>query len=248
MRSARGALEAILLSAAVTLSSLALAISGCSSGASTYQTQYPSSYTVRPGDTVYGIATRFHVSTARLMAANGIGDPRALRVGQTLVLPASYLTVAPLPQRADTFPFHGVRESRQFAWPVEHGQVSSGFGMRGGTMHEGVDIAAPAGTPVTAADSGTVIFTGKLRGYGSTIIIRHDDHYTTVYGHNQVNLVHEGERVTRGQMIGQLGRSGHASGNNLHFEVRCDNVARNPLAYLPRPQPEAITFASDVAE
>ena len=102
-------------------------------------------------------------------------------------------------------------------------------------MHDGVDIAAPVGTPVLAADSGVVIFSGTLHGYGNTVIIRHDDGYATVYGHNSRNLVSEGTRVARGQEIGEIGRSGRTTGANLHFEVRRDNVAQNPLAYLPEP-------------
>lgn len=111
-------------------------------------------------------------------------------------------------------------------------------------MHDGVDIAAPVGTPVYAADSGTVIFSGKLHGYGNTVIVRHDDAYATVYGHQERNLVAEGVRVRRGQEIGEIGRTGRTTGANLHFEVRCYNLAKDPLAYLPQPtQTSGITFA-----
>ncbi len=111
-------------------------------------------------------------------------------------------------------------------------------------MHDGLDIAAPVGTPVHAAEGGTVIYSGRLRGYGNVIIVRHDEHYVTVYGHNSENLVREGDSVARGQVIGSIGASGHTTGANLHFEVRRDNLARNPLAYLPRPEQTAgITFA-----
>ena len=108
-------------------------------------------------------------------------------------------------------------------------------------MHGGVDIAAPVGTPVLAADSGVVIFSGTLHGYGNTVIIRHDDGYATVYGHNERNLVSEGARVARGQEIGEIGRSGRTTGANLHFEVRRDNVAktRSPICPSPRPPTES---------
>jgi murein DD-endopeptidase MepM/ murein hydrolase activator NlpD len=128
---------------------------------------------------------------------------------------------------------------------VSRGVVSSGFGIRDGAKHDGVDIAAPAGTPVYAADSGVVIFSGTLHGYGNTVIIRHDDNYVTVYGHNQRNLVREGIRVSRGDEIGAIGRSGRTTGANLHFEVRRDNVAQDPLAYLPQPTlTNGISFAA----
>ncbi len=177
------------------------------------------------------------------MAANGLSDPRDLRVGQTLVIPGSYR--AGIGSERGVHPYTGERSSRQFLWPVAQGNVSSGFGIRNGAMHDGVDIAAPAGTPVYAADAGVVIFSGTIRGYGNTVIIRHDDGYVTVYGHNERNIVSEGARVARGQQVGAIGRSGRTTGANLHFEVRRDNVAQNPLAYLPAPAPEsAISFAA----
>ncbi len=100
-------------------------------------------------------------------------------------------------------------------------------------MHEGVDIAAPVGTPVRAAAAGRVIFVGRMRGYGNIVIVQHDRCYVTVYAHDSCNLVREGQAVKRGQVIGKVGRTGHTTGANLHFEVRRYNVATNPLAYLP---------------
>lgn len=215
---------------------------GAASAVSTSRT-----YTVVRGDTLYAIARRYGVSVGRLMNANGISDPRDLRVGRQLIIPGAYETasIGAVPPGVETATrYHGPRATRQFAWPVVDGTVTSGFGIRGGVMHDGVDIAAPAGTPVLAAGAGTVIFCGRLHGYGNTVIIRHGRHYVTVYGHDERNFVHEGERVARGQEIGEIGRSGHTTGANLHFEVRRDNIARNPLAYLPNPPPASgIVFA-----
>lgn len=205
-----------------------------------------SSYVVRPGDTFFRIAQHYNVSVGRLMAINGVSDPHDLRVGQTLVIPGSYriASMEPSASAIGVHPYVGQRADRQFDWPVSQGVVSSGFGMRNGAMHDGVDIAAPVGTPIHAADSGVVIFSGELHGYGNTVIIRHDDDYVTIYGHNQVNLVREGDRVNRGQTIADLGRSGRTTGANLHFEVRCDNIAHDPLAYLPQPtDTSGIAFA-----
>ena len=100
-------------------------------------------------------------------------------------------------------------------------------------MHEGIDIAVPVGTPVRAVDNGRVIFAGRMRGYGKIIIVQHENHFVTVYAHDSVNLVQEGEMVTRGQVIAKVGRTGHTTGANLHFEVRHNNIASNPLLYLP---------------
>jgi murein DD-endopeptidase MepM/ murein hydrolase activator NlpD len=202
-------------------------------------------HVVAPGETVYHIATEYGVSVGRLMVANGLSDPRELRVGQVLTIPGAYRSASIGTASSGVHRYTGERASRQFQWPVQNGVVSSGFGIRNGAMHDGVDIAAPVGTPVYAADSGVVIFSGTLHGYGNTVIIRHDDSYATVYAHNQRNLVSEGARVACGQQIGEIGRSGRTTGANLHFEVRRDNVAQNPLAYLPEPATsDGISFAA----
>jgi murein DD-endopeptidase MepM/ murein hydrolase activator NlpD len=116
--------------------------------------------------------------------------------------------------------------------------------MRNGVMHDGVDIVAGTGTAVRAADDGSVIFVGHLRGYGNAVILRHSGGYVTVYGHNQRNLVRYGAEVARGQLIAELGSTGRATGPNLHFEVRFQGQPVNPLAYLPEPTPATgISFA-----
>jgi len=227
-----------------------LALAGCAGGspASTYTSaasQRPVTHFVVAGETVYHIANEYGISVGRLMVANGLSDPRELRVGQVLTIPGAYRAASIGTASSGVHPYAGERASRQFQWPVSQGVVSSGFGIRNGAMHDGVDIAAPAGTPVYAADSGVVIFSGTLHGYGNTVIIRHDDDYATVYGHNERNLVSEGNRVARGQEIGEIGLSGRTTGANLHFEVRRDNVAKDPLAYLPEPASSGgISFAA----
>jgi murein DD-endopeptidase MepM/ murein hydrolase activator NlpD len=116
--------------------------------------------------------------------------------------------------------------------------------MRHGAMHDGIDIAAPIGTPILAADNGVVIFAGRLRGYGNVVIIQHSANYATVYGHNERILTREGEAVRRGEEIALMGMTGRATGPNLHFEVRYGNRPQNPLAYLPPPAASAgISFA-----
>jgi murein DD-endopeptidase MepM/ murein hydrolase activator NlpD len=230
---------------------MSIALAGCgdnSSPSSAYiplARQRPVTHVVAPGETAYHIANEYGVSVGRLMAANGISDPRELRVGQVLTIPDAYRAASIGTASRGMHPYTGERASRQFQWPVAQGVVSSGFGIRNGAMHSGVDIAAPVGTPVLAADSGVVIFSGTLHGYGNTVIIRHDDGYATVYAHNAHNLVGENARVASGQQIGEIGRSGRTTGANLHFEVRRDNVAQNPLAYLPEPTTsDGISFAA----
>ena len=141
-------------------------------------------------------------------------------------------------------PFEVDSDEPSTAWPVTAGQVSSPFGIRHGVKHDGVDIVAYAGAPVRAADDGTVIFSGRLRGYGNAVILQHSGGYVTVYGHNQRNLVRSGARVVRGQEIAELGSTGRATGPNLHFEVRYRGQPQNPLAYLSQPAPgPGISFA-----
>ncbi len=239
-------LQGAFLGAALATGLLA---AGCFSGAPPPPPSSPLAYhptvvrnvthTVRSGETIYHIARIYGVSTRRLMEANGITDAYNLRVGQTLRIP---LTHQPA-ELAGAGPWDVPRASRQFSWPVSPGVVSSGFGPRNGTMHEGVDIDAPVGTPVHAADDGVVIFSGPMRGYGNVVIIRHSGDYATVYGHNKVNLVREGQHVVRSQVIGEVGTTGRTTGPNLHFEVRRNNIAQNPLAYLPVSS-DGISFAS----
>ncbi len=223
-------------------------IAGCAAAPATtnhsYSYSYPVTHTVQAGETIYRIATRYGISPNALMRANGLSDPRQLRVGQVLTIPGSYRrfalrrdnSISPGPSRPPAPP-------HSFAWPIAGGEVSSGFGIRHGVMHDGIDIAAPPGTPVHAADDGVVVYVGRMRGYGNVVIVEHSDNFATVYGHDAANIVHEGERVARGQIIGEVGTSGRTTGPNLHFEVRYDNLAYNPLKFLPSGAPAAVTFA-----
>ena len=229
---------------------LAIALSGCASAPAAPENQAyasPLTHTVQSGETVYRIATRYGVSPMALMRANGISDPRELRVGQMLVIPGAYRQLALRRTGKDSIPQGPNRPPpppHSFGWPIAGGTVSSGFGIRHGVMHDGIDIAAPAGTPVHAADSGVVVYVGQLRGYGNVVILEHSDHFVTVYGHDATNMVQVGERIARGQVIAEVGNSGRTTGPNLHFEVRHDNLAYNPLEFLPADQsPAPVTFA-----
>jgi murein DD-endopeptidase MepM/ murein hydrolase activator NlpD len=116
-------------------------------------------------------------------------------------------------------------------WPVS-GPVTSGFGMRWGRMHEGIDIAVPTGTPVHASASGTVIHSGWLGGYGNLVVIDHGNGLATAYAHNSVLIVTVGQAVSQGQTVSLSGSTGHSSGPHVHFEVRVNGAAVDPLLYL----------------
>jgi murein DD-endopeptidase MepM/ murein hydrolase activator NlpD len=118
-----------------------------------------------------------------------------------------------------------------FIWPV-NGPVTSGFGMRWGRMHEGIDIGVPAGTPIHAAASGRVVYAGWMGGYGNLVAIDHGGGLSTAYGHQSSISVGNGQIVTQGQVIGYVGCTGHCFGDHLHFEVRINGSAVDPLGYL----------------
>lgn len=118
-----------------------------------------------------------------------------------------------------------------FTWPTS-GQITSGFGPRWGRMHEGLDIAAPTGRPITAAKSGKVIVAGPSGGYGNLVVIDHGGGLSTAYAHQSRIAVSVGDPVTQGGLIGYVGSTGHSTGPHLHFEVRVSGAARDPLPYL----------------
>jgi murein DD-endopeptidase MepM/ murein hydrolase activator NlpD len=113
-----------------------------------------------------------------------------------------------------------------------NGSFTSPFGMRWGRLHAGVDIAAPIGTPIRAADSGRVAIAGVTGGYGNYTCIQHGGGISTCYGHQSRIGVSVGQSVRQGQFIGAVGNTGHSTGPHLHFEVRVGGSPVNPMGYL----------------
>ncbi len=194
---------------------------------------------VERGETLYRIGKAYGVSDREIARLNKIDDPNRIEVGQELVIPHATKSVpvqvvTPTQARDDRPSLPELPTGPQpFVWPVQGGTVTSDFGPRGETHHDGIDIGCPLGTPVRAARTGNVLYSDRLRGYGNLIILEHGDGYVTVYAHNQENRVQPGAQVRQGDVIATVGETGKANGANLHFEVRKDNVARNPLFYLP---------------
>ena len=116
-------------------------------------------------------------------------------------------------------------------WPVQ-GVLTSPYGMRWGRMHEGIDIGAAQGTPIYAAAGGTVNYAGWEGGYGNLTLIDHGNGLATAYGHQSQLAVSSGQTVSRGQLIGYVGSTGHSTGPHVHFEVRVNGVPNDPLSYL----------------
>ena len=118
-----------------------------------------------------------------------------------------------------------------FIWPV-NAPITSPFGWRWGRMHEGIDLGAAYGTPIAAAAAGVVIYAGWEGGYGNLTVIDHGGGLATAYGHQSHIGVSVGESVSQGQIIGNVGSTGHSTGPHLHFEVRVNGQPVDPLGYL----------------
>lgn len=122
-----------------------------------------------------------------------------------------------------------VELSGRWQWPLKRVAISSGYGDRGSKFHQGVDLRAATGTPVMAAADGEVVYVGsKIRGYGRMVVLKHINNFYTVYAHHSRNQVRLGRRVKRGQVIALSGKSGHASGPHLHFEIRRGTQSFDP--------------------
>lgn len=197
-------------------------------------------HTVQKGQTLYRIANAYELSVEVVRRANHIGDPKKLKVGTRLWIPgARKVLQVPASKKSrsrtakkKTSPT--VKPRKGFLmWPSK-GTLTSRFGMRNGRKHEGIDIAAPKGTPIYSAAEGEVAFSGwGPTGYGKMVIIKHKHHLTTIYAHNSKLLVKKGNKVKQGQKISLMGSTGRSSGPHVHFEVRNDTHPQDPIKYLP---------------
>jgi len=216
----------------------------------------PGYYRIRRGDTLSEIAERRRIRMRTLAAWNNLGPPYALYAGNLLrVEPpdgrsppprAAGATVASrsgssgsgaravkTTARPSTAVAGGDAASSgiTWAWPVR-GPVKQGF-RSGDRTRQGVRIAVAEGTPVAAAADGTVVYSGSgLKGYGNLIIVKHNARYLSAYGFNRELLAREGDRVKRGQRVAVAGRAANGEGL-LHFEIRQNGVAVDPLRFLP---------------
>lgn len=201
---------------------------------------------VQKGDTLSGIAKKYDSSVSDIKEQNDV-EESSLQIGQTLLIPGGKPIVSQTKPKetisspakkeyiSSPKPSGGKRltsgQLGDWIWPVDGGVVTQGYGYtsfasRSGfyknNFHGGVDIGAPKGTSILAAKDGIVSIskTGYNGGYGNYIEISHFDGTKTRYGHNDSNLVKAGERVTQGQVIARMGRTGRATGDHLHFEIR----------------------------
>ena len=215
-------------------------------------------YRVRRGDTLFGIAWQKGVDYRLIASWNGIRPPYRIYAGQTLRLkppvasrkpplaPAPKATAkarseprartaskpSPRPVQRPASKKPAVRKKLAWRWPVQ-GRIVSSF-KAGDPLRQGVKIAGSSGKPILAAEGGKVVYSGSgLIGYGRLIIVKHNDNYLSAYGHNRKILVKEGDQVTKGKKIAEMGTANNGK-PMLHFEIRRDGKPVDPVRLLPR--------------
>jgi len=168
----------------------------------------------------------------RKQVASEIEESKALEAASAQLaakLRASQAQAASVATGSSSF---GEPSASGFVWPLS-GPITSPFGMRWGTLHPGIDIGVPTGTPIQAAGSGTVIWCGWMSGYGNLVMIDHHNGLASLYGHQSQIAIGCNQQVSQGQLIGYVGCTGFCTGPHLHFEVRLNGTPVDPLGYLP---------------
>lgn len=219
--------------------------------ASIKQSQQSGRYVVQRGDTLYSIAFRFGWDWRALAQRNSINSPYTIKPGQVIHInkPASAPTqtaakqpaskpapVAAVPAKPAAKPATQQAPAARartgnWQWPTE-GTTVAKFSSNT-SLNKGIDIAGNLGQPVRATAKGTVVYAGSgLRGYGELVIIKHDEVFISAYGHNRRLLVNEGQQVSAGQQIAEMGSTG-TDRVKLHFEIRRQGKPVDPMQYLP---------------
>lgn len=206
----------------------------------------PRRHQVVAGDTVYGVARRYGIDPSQIVSLNRIAAPYGIAPGQSLALPGQTPAIAtpnvaaraqPAAVRATkslaAIPAPPPRASGKFLWPVR-GRTIARYGRKKSGLHnDGINIAAPRGAPVYAADNGVVAYAGnELRGFGNLILLKHAGGWVTAYAHTQDFLVTRGQTVRRGQPIARIGSSGNVATPQLHFEIRKGARSVDPARFM----------------
>lgn len=198
-------------------------------------------HSLQAGETLWGLATSYGVPVDELIEVNGIDHPQELQVGRLVFIPdidrmapqPDVTATAKAPPPAPQVNARSSATEAHLGWPVAEGVLYADFGVRNGIRHDGIDLGAPAGSPVLAAAAGEVVYVGHDRAFGNLVILHHADDLVTVYAHNQKVQVQIGSRVGAGEVIALVGQSGRAEGPHLHFEVREKSRPVDPLSLLP---------------
>ncbi len=200
---------------------------------------------IRRGETLSEIGQCYRVQWYYIAQRNNISDPKRVKVGQKLVIPdrawiASSKKTAkqtaskskPVTRKPYVKPPTRTQSGLEWSWPTQ-GKVTRKFSAKG-SGKKGITIAGKSGQEVLAAATGEVVYAGEgLTGYGRLLIVQHPKDFLTAYAHNDVLLVHEGDRVAGGQVIAHMGKTA-AKSPQLHFEVRYRGNPVDPFKYLPK--------------
>lgn len=215
---------------------------------------------VQKGDTLYSISRKYDMSVSAVSRMNNLSEPYTLSVGQVLKVNNTTQTInqkqtnekSITPQKKNVVKQKKViktkrtvvstskranvpknQSKKRFMWPVK-GKIISSFGSSQKSMqNDGINIAAKKGTPVVAADAGTIGYAGnQLKGYGNLILIRHSNGWMTAYAHNDKIYVKKDQKVKKGQKIATIGKTGNVTTPQLHFEIRYKTKVVNPKTYL----------------
>ncbi len=195
------------------------------------------------GQTLEDIAEKYGLNSRDLASAN-VG--REVRSGEWVFVPLNRGLIQLFQNRVQYGNIsysHQFLSSGKFLWPVpESTRISSHYGHRWGRIHHGVDIPGRIGMNVIAVEDGVVLYASSMGGYGKLIAIRHAGGYNTVYAHLNDFSVRPGQRVRRGEVIGELGNTGRSTGPHLHFEVRRGTESIDPMAYIKQSRDYVIAY------
>lgn len=204
-------------------------------GSSSEELQY-TYYIVKENDTFDSIADEFNVKVSQIKELNGYDVELKPEVGDELIVPVSKHKSKQKPKKKKKKEVSSSKPSSSsslYIWPV-NGKFTSGFGKRGGKLHDGIDVSAPRGTEVIASRTGKVIHAGRLSGYGNLVVLKHDENYFTAYAHLTKIFVKKGAFVKQGKKVGTVGNTGKSRGPHLHFEIRYKTKPIDPLKFLPK--------------
>ena len=182
---------------------------------------------LKQGESLKDLAKSLDVPLWKIQAAN---QGRSIASGSWVFVPLDRGVYGGAENFYNTQQF---LDSGDFLWPVPASKrISSHFGKRWGRKHEGIDIAARTGASILAAEGGVAVYSGKMGGYGNIIVLAHEGGFFTVYAHNNRNHIRKGQKVHRGQVIGEVGSTGRSTGPHLHFEIRHNSKSINPKDFL----------------
>lgn len=197
--------------------------------------------TVKSGDTLESLAKKYSAGAQNILdfPFNDVPDDFKLKVGQVIIIPEGVPPESKAPPRpkyqppitsGKSGPSFSAPGGGNFIWPTSFAYISTYFAW----WHPGIDMPNPKSPAVSASDGGTVVVAGwpDNYGYGNRVVIDHGNGYQTLYAHLSNVYVSSGQKISRGQAIGQMGSTGRSTGTHLHFEIRYKGVAVNPLAIL----------------